>query len=116
MSARPEQADLQVAIRAADEAAAPGTALLVLGSALSWHQQLWAPLWTERPLYYDNWLWYWHPDHAGTPGYAFPGRAPLPRPRAHPRSATTSHIMALAAWSSPDPRAKLQQCRRTCGH
>ena len=71
MSARPEQADLEAAIRAADEAATPGTALLVLGSALSWHQQLWAPLWTERPLFYDNWLWYWHPDHAGTPGYAF---------------------------------------------
>ncbi|MDF2759027.1 MAG: hypothetical protein K0S99_1659, partial [Thermomicrobiales bacterium] len=71
MSARPEQADLQAAIRAADEAAAPGTALLVIGSALSWHHQLWAPLWTERPLFYDNWLWYWHPDHAGTPDYAF---------------------------------------------
>ncbi|MCC2629658.1 MAG: hypothetical protein K0S14_3308, partial [Thermomicrobiales bacterium] len=69
MSARPEQADLQAAIRAADEAAAPGTALLVIGSALSWHHQLWAPLWTERPLFYDNWLWYWHPDHAGTPDY-----------------------------------------------
>jgi hypothetical protein len=69
MSARPEQADLEMAIRAADEAATPGTALLVIGSALSWHQQLWAPLWTERPLYYDNWLWYWHPDHVGTPGY-----------------------------------------------
>jgi hypothetical protein len=68
-SAEPEQADLEEAIRAADQAAAPGTALLVLGSALSWHQQLWAPLWTERPLFYDNWLWYWHPDHAGTPGY-----------------------------------------------
>jgi len=71
MSARPEQADLEVAIRSADEEATPGTALLVLGSALSWHQQLWAPLWTERPLFYDNWLWYWHPDHAGTPGYDF---------------------------------------------
>jgi hypothetical protein len=71
MSARPEQADLEEAIRAADAAATPGTALLVLGSALSWHQQLWAPLWTERPLFYDNWLWYWHPNHAGTPGYAF---------------------------------------------
>jgi hypothetical protein len=71
MSAQPEQADLQMAIRAADQAAAPGTALLVLGSALSWHQQLWAPLWTERPLFYDNWLWYWHPDHGGTPGYRF---------------------------------------------
>jgi hypothetical protein len=71
MSARPEQADLEEAIRAADKAARPGTALLVLGSALSWHQQLWAPLWTARPLFYDNWLWYWHPDHVGTPGYAF---------------------------------------------
>jgi hypothetical protein len=69
MSARPEQADLEEAIRAADEAATPGTALLVLGSALSWHQQLWAPLWTERAIYYDNWLWYWHPHHAGTLGY-----------------------------------------------
>src|SRR5918993_663633 len=71
MSAQPEQADLQMAILVADEAATPGTALLVLGSALSWHQQLWAPLWTQRPLYYDNWLWYWQPEHVGTPGYVF---------------------------------------------
>ena len=70
-SAQPQQADLEAAVRAADAAAPPGTALLVIGSALSWHQQLWTPLWTARPLYYDNWLWYWHPDHAGTPGYAF---------------------------------------------
>src|SRR5918993_5457676 len=69
MSARPEQADLETAIRVADEAATPGTALLVLGSGLSWHQALWAPLWTERPLFYDNWLCYWHPDQVGTPGY-----------------------------------------------
>jgi hypothetical protein len=70
-SARLEQLDLENAIRAADGAATPGTALLVLGSALSWHQQLWAPLWTKRPLFYDNWLWYWHPDHAGTQRYAY---------------------------------------------
>lgn len=69
MSAQPQQADLESAIRAADEAADPSTAILVIGSALSWHQQLWAPLWTQRPLYYDNWLWFWHLDHAGTPGY-----------------------------------------------
>ncbi|MFT4037818.1 MAG: hypothetical protein QM692_06535 [Thermomicrobiales bacterium] len=69
MSAQPAQVDLQAAVEAADRAAAPGTALLVLGSALSWHQPLWSPLWTARPLYYDNWLWYWHPDQVGTPGY-----------------------------------------------
>ena len=67
----PAHADLRAAVEAADAAAAPGTALLVLGTGLSWHQQLWAPLWTERPLFYDDWLWYWQPLHAGTPGYDF---------------------------------------------
>jgi hypothetical protein len=80
MSARPEQADLKEAIQAGDAAAPAGTALLVLGSALSWHQQLWAPLWTTRPLYYDNWLWYWHADHMGTPGYSFPAGHHYPDP------------------------------------
>ncbi len=69
MSAQAVQASLQLAVERADASAEPGTALLVMGSGLSWHQALWAPLWTERPLYYDNWLWYWHPDQAGTPGY-----------------------------------------------
>lgn len=63
--------DLERAIRAADAAAPPGTAILVLGSALSWHEQLWAPLWSDRPFLYDDWLWFWRSDHAGTPGYAF---------------------------------------------
>lgn len=67
----PAQAGLRAAILEADRAAAPGSALLVLGSAVSWHQQLWAPLWAERPFWYDNWLWYWHSAHAGPPGYAF---------------------------------------------
>jgi hypothetical protein len=69
MSAAPEQADFAAAVRLADRMAPPGTAILILGSALSWHEPLWAPLWTTRPLFYDNWLWYWHPFHAGTPGY-----------------------------------------------
>jgi hypothetical protein len=79
-SGQPQQADLAAAVRAADGAAVPGTALLVLGSALSWHQQLWAPLWTERPLVYDNWLWFWSPLHAGTPGYAFQAGHHYPDP------------------------------------
>jgi hypothetical protein len=81
-SAHPEQVDFEAAVRAADAGAAPGTALLVIGSVLSWHQQLWAPLWTNRPLFYDNWLWFWHPDHAGTPGYAFPAGHHYPDPEA----------------------------------
>jgi hypothetical protein len=79
-SARPEQIAFEAAIHAADTAAAPGTALLVLGSALSWHQPLWAPLWTTRPLVYDNWLWSWRPDRAGTPGYRFAAGNHYPDP------------------------------------
>src|SRR5687768_1171078 len=102
MSARPEQADLEAAIGAADEAATPGTALLVLGSALSWHQQLWAPLWTERALFYDNWLWYWHPDHAGTPGYAYQAGHHYPDPeRALQRDYLARHGIGAVVVTGP---------------
>ncbi len=67
----PSFPDLERAVLAADSAAPPGTALLVAGSALSWHEQLWAPTWSDRPFLYDDWLWTWRPDLAGTPGYRF---------------------------------------------
>jgi len=106
MSARPEQADLEDAIRAADKAALPGTALLVLGSALSWHQQLWAPLWTTRPLFYDNWLWYWHPDHVGTPGYAFQAGHHYPDPeRTLEREYLARHGIGAVAVTGPTREA-----------
>ena len=68
-TATPEQADFRAAVEIADAAAPPDQALLVLGTTLGaedqWHQPLWAPFETDRPLFYDNWLWYWHPDHYG---------------------------------------------------
>jgi hypothetical protein len=76
----PAQADFRAAIEAADAAAPTGTALLVLGSGLSWHQRLWAPLWTDRSFFYDNWLWYWQPRHAGPPGYDFANGHSYPAP------------------------------------
>ena len=102
MSAQPAQADLEAAVRAADAAAAPGTAMLILGSALSWHQQLWAPLWTSRPLYYDNWLWYWHPYHAGTPGYSFSAGHHYPDPeRTLDRDYLARHGIGAVLVSGP---------------
>ena len=75
-SAAPVQADFEAAVEAADAAAPPGTALLVLGSALSWHQPLWAPLVADRPFFYDDWLWYWQTRHYGdydpTASHAYP--------------------------------------------
>src|SRR5215218_795577 len=55
----------QRAVELADDRAAPGTAILVLGSILSWHDQFWSIEWSERPFYFDDWLWYWQKDLAG---------------------------------------------------
>ena len=60
-----EFAAFRDAVTMADGVAPPGTAILVVGSRLSWHEQLWAPLDTDHPLYYDDWLWYWHDRHDG---------------------------------------------------
>jgi hypothetical protein len=64
-SAQPAMADLEAAVHIADDSAPPGTAILILGSALSWHQQLYAPGWSDRRFFYDDWLWYWQQDHVG---------------------------------------------------
>jgi hypothetical protein len=102
MSAQQAQAELEAAVRTVDAAAAPGTAMLILGSALSWHQQLWAPLWTSRPLYYDNWLWYWHPYHAGTPGYSFSAGHHYPDPeRTLDRDYLARHGIGAVLVSGP---------------
>lgn len=58
------------AVAQADELAPEHTAILVLGSRLSWHEQLWAPTVAEdRRFYYNDWLWYWHRLHAGPYDY-----------------------------------------------
>lgn len=57
--------ELERGVKLADQRAAPNTALLVLGSYVSWHDQLWAPTWSDRRLFYDDWLWYWQQEHVG---------------------------------------------------
>jgi hypothetical protein len=68
---RPAMVDLETAVKLADSSAMPGTALLVLGtdlsdpSSLTWHDGLWSPMWSDRPFFYDDWLWYWQKKHFG---------------------------------------------------
>ena len=58
------------AISLADSTAPEHTAILVIGSRLSWHEQLWAPMTAEdRRFYYNDWLWYWHQRHDGPYDY-----------------------------------------------
>jgi hypothetical protein len=65
MSDHPAIASLERAVRLATAEAPEGTSVLVLGTVISWHDQLWAPQWTNRRLFYDDWLWYWQRDHVG---------------------------------------------------
>lgn len=64
-AADPAIADLEQAVRTADREAPPGTAVLILGTNVSWHDPLWAPFWSDRPYFYDDWLWYWQTNHYG---------------------------------------------------
>jgi hypothetical protein len=42
------------------------TAIFVVGDQMSWwHEQLWSPVWSDALFFYDDWMWYWHPDHEG---------------------------------------------------
>ncbi len=63
------QAEFLSAVRIADERVPGEGAMLILGTALSWHQQLWAPTETDRPLFYNDFLWYWHRLHEGPYSY-----------------------------------------------
>lgn len=70
---RPEFHEYRMAVQAADGIKSPGTAILVIGNQLDsqrwWHEQLWGPLESDAPFFYDDWLWYWHRDHDGPYNY-----------------------------------------------
>jgi hypothetical protein len=61
----PAMATFQQVLRIAGGEAPPGTAILVVGSAVSSHQQLWAPVRLDRLFFYDDWMWYWQTKHRG---------------------------------------------------
>ena len=56
---------LHQVLKLADEAAPTGTAILIAGTPNDDRPQLWAPVDVDRPLFYDDWMWYWHTRHRG---------------------------------------------------
>jgi hypothetical protein len=61
-----DHANFEAAVTRADTIRPEGTAMFVIGNRDDWwHQQLWAPAYSDARFYYDDWLWYWHSDHAG---------------------------------------------------
>lgn len=72
-----DYANFRAAVELAEGARPDGTAMFVIGNRDDWwHEQIWAPAFTDARLYYDDWLWYWHARHAGPynprNGYWFP--------------------------------------------
>ena len=64
-SGSPEMESFERAVAAAAAVAPEGTSILVAGTSLSAHQQLWAPMVSERLFFYDSWMWSWHREHEG---------------------------------------------------
>lgn len=62
----PEFGEFEDAVTEITEIRAEDSAIFVVGDQMSWwHEQLWAPVWSEAMFFYDDWMWYWHPDHEG---------------------------------------------------
>jgi hypothetical protein len=61
-----EYATYRAAIDEISALAPAGSAIMVVGDQESWwHEQLWAPAWSDRMFLYDDWMWFWHQDHQG---------------------------------------------------
>jgi hypothetical protein len=74
-----DYAALELATQHAETIRPDGTAMFVIGNrdeGAWWHQQLWAPSYSDARFYYDDWMWYWHARHEGPydpiNGYWFP--------------------------------------------
>lgn len=65
-------ADYDLAVDEASARLPEGTSILAIGTtpgAMEWHAQLFGPSRSDAPFFYNDWLWYWHDLHDGTPGY-----------------------------------------------
>ncbi|HLU35191.1 MAG TPA: hypothetical protein VKZ61_05425 [Thermomicrobiales bacterium] len=61
-----DHANFVLAIERGEEVRPAGTAMFVIGNRDDWwHQQLWGPAYSDARFNYDDWMWYWHDDHAG---------------------------------------------------
>lgn len=58
------------AIDRAEKERTQGSSIFVVGNRDDWwHQQLWAPVASDAPFYYDDWMWYWTRTHKGPYDY-----------------------------------------------
>jgi hypothetical protein len=105
-----EAIEFRAAIEEADAVVLPNTAILVLGSRLSWHrlnwhQQLWAPMSAEsRRFLYNDWLWYWHTLHDGPYDYRSGHSYPNPSDALQPEYLEAHGVGAVVVMDVEDRR------------
>ncbi|HYI24073.1 MAG TPA: hypothetical protein VD767_01570 [Thermomicrobiales bacterium] len=105
----PELAQFTSAIEAANTLRQDGTSILVIGDQESWwHEQLWAPSVEDGPYYYDDWMWYWHPDRPGPynydQGHFFPSPAQILTSEWLAANGVSMVVVTNMGTVNPDPR------------
>ncbi len=104
-----EFAQFTEVIDAANALRPDGTAMLVVGDQNSWwHEQLWAPSVDDGAYYYDDWMWYWHPDRPGPYTFEAGNSFPSPAQVFNPEWLGANGVSVLAVTNmtaaNPDPR------------
>jgi len=104
------------AVGVADSARLPGTAILVVGDREGWwHEQLWGPIWSDAPFFYDDWLWYWHADHDGPYNYRQGHSYPDPGQTFDPTYLQTHAIGAVIVTDMDVPAGAVNPRRAAAG-
>lgn len=115
-AAQSEFLAFEEAVRLADSARPAGTAILVVGDREGWwHEQLWGPLWSDAPFFYDDWLWYWHTDHDGPYNYRQGHSYPDPSQAFDPAHLHTHAIGAVIVTDMDVPAGAVNPRRAAAG-
>ncbi len=115
-AAQSEFLAFEEAVRLADSARPAGTAILVVGDREGWwHEQLWGPLWSDAPFFYDDWLWYWHTDHDGPYNYRQGHSYPDPTQAFDPAYLHTHAIGAVIVTDMDVPAGAVNPRRAAAG-
>lgn len=105
---RQEFVEFSAILAEAGEIVPAGQAIYVVGDQQSWwHEQLWGPSQADAPFFYDDWMWYWHPDFDAPYDFEAGHFIPDPASTFTPEWLTANGIGALVVTTMPgseDPK------------
>jgi hypothetical protein len=101
---REEFVEFTGVVAEAGEIVPEGRAIYVVGDQQSWwHEQLWGPSQADAPFFYDDWMWYWHPDFDAPYDYLQGHYIPDPAATFTPEWLAGNGIGAVVVTNMPVP-------------